>query len=202
MNDLKTLINEEYKDITFDMKASYIISLYEKERRKKAGVFVTTAVCLFMIMTVFIRMNPKTVKTLMNSTGKFFSNLVSNNTDKLSVSETTSPPQPNTSDNLINQIATSTAPDDKREYKKPNKSIIRPVAVKPTGVMEETRVDLQKNRQKRSLSQLKVLLRPRLNQNRQKLQFRLLLPKRRRNRQRILTPLKLNTRLFQVMKSA
>ena len=94
MNDLKTLINEEYKDITFDMKASYIISLYEKERRKKAGVFVTTAVCLLMIMTVFIRMNPKTVETLMNSTGKFFSNLVSNNADKLSVSETTSPPQP------------------------------------------------------------------------------------------------------------
>ena len=112
MNDLKTLINEEYKDITFDMKASYIISLYEKERRKKAGVFVTTAVCLFMIMTVFIRMNPKTVETLMNSTGKFFSNLVSNNADKLSVSETTSPPQPNTSDNLINQIATSTAPTE------------------------------------------------------------------------------------------
>ena len=141
MNDLKTLINEEYKDITFDMKASYIISLYEKERRKKAGVFVTTAFCLFMIMTVFIRMNPKTVETLMNSTGEFFSNLVSNNADKLSVSETTSSPQPNTSDNLINKIATSTAPDDKREYKKPNKSIIRPVAVKPTGVMEETRVN-------------------------------------------------------------
>lgn len=141
MNDLKTLINEEYKDITFDMEASYIISLYEKERRKKAGVLVTTAVCLFMIMTVFIRMNPKTVETLMNSTGKFFSNLVSNNADKLSVSETTSPPQPNTSDNLINKIATSTSPDDKREYKKPNKGIIRPVAVKPTGVMEETRVN-------------------------------------------------------------
>lgn len=112
MNDLKTLINEEYKDITFDMKASYIISLYEKERRKKAGVFVTTAFCLFMIMTVFIRMNPKTVETLMNSTGEFFSNLVSNNADKLSVFKTTSSPQPNTSDNLINQIATSTAPTE------------------------------------------------------------------------------------------
>lgn len=112
MNDLKTLINEEYKDITFDMKASYIISLYEKERRKKAGVFVTTAFCLFMIMTVFIRMNPKTVETLMNSTGKFFSNLVSNNADKLSVFETTSSPQQNTSDNLINKIATSTAPTE------------------------------------------------------------------------------------------
>lgn len=112
MNDLKTLINEEYKDITFDMKASYIISLYEKERRKKAGVFVTTAFCLFMIITVFIRMNPKTVETLMNSTGEFFSNLVSNNADKLSVFETTSSTQPNTSDNLINQIATSTAPTE------------------------------------------------------------------------------------------
>lgn len=112
MNDLKTLINEEYKDITFDMKASYIISLYEKERRKKAGVFVTTAFCLFMIMTVFIRMNPKTVETLMNSTGNFFSNLVSNNADKLSVFETTSSPQQNTSDNLINKIATSTAPTE------------------------------------------------------------------------------------------
>lgn len=75
MTDLRALLQNEYKDISFNTEAAQIISMYNKQRRRKLGTFLGTAMCLIMIMTVFVQMNPEAIESFRISTGKFLSSL-------------------------------------------------------------------------------------------------------------------------------
>lgn len=76
MTDLRTLLRDEYKDISLSIDSGAIIAQYRKQRRKKATVFVSTAVCLLMAVGLFFRINPNVAESLMNSTGAFLSGLI------------------------------------------------------------------------------------------------------------------------------
>lgn len=73
MTDLKTLIQNEYSDLSLNIEAGQIVSAYNKERRKTAAFSASTAVCVLIILTVFVQTNPWTVEGFMKSTGNFFS---------------------------------------------------------------------------------------------------------------------------------
>ncbi|MBR1731194.1 MAG: hypothetical protein IJ725_02025, partial [Ruminococcus sp.] len=77
MTELSALIQNEYKDISFDTEAAQIISMYNKQRRKKFTMFAGASLCVIMAMSIFLQVNPKAFESFMLSTREFFNNLFS-----------------------------------------------------------------------------------------------------------------------------
>ncbi|MBQ5347204.1 MAG: leucine-rich repeat protein [Ruminococcus sp.] len=75
MTDFKTVIKDEYSDITFNVEASEIISAYKKERRRRISVLTSSALCCMLIVTLFISFNPRAVEGFVSSTQSFLSGI-------------------------------------------------------------------------------------------------------------------------------
>ncbi len=89
MTDLKTLIQNEYQGITFDVQASQIISAYEKKRRKNVATITGATLCFMVILSVAAGMNPRAVRQFLNETGKMFSSILSGKINYVEVTEST-----------------------------------------------------------------------------------------------------------------
>ena len=77
MTELSALIQNEYKNISFNMEAAQVVSMYNKQRRKKVTVFAGSTLCVIMALSVFFQVNPKALESLMISTRDFFNSLFS-----------------------------------------------------------------------------------------------------------------------------
>ena len=77
MTDLSVLINNEYKDVSFNIESAQIISVYHKQRRRRLAAFAGAAVCLIAAFGVFVQFNPKAVGQFVGATGNFLRNIFS-----------------------------------------------------------------------------------------------------------------------------
>ena len=90
MTELSALIQNEYKNISFNMEAAQVVSMYNKQRRKKVTLFAGSSLCVIMAISVFAAVNPKSVEWFVSGTGSIIRNLFSGESTVTVVNPTTS----------------------------------------------------------------------------------------------------------------
>ena len=94
MTELSALIQNEYKNISFNMEAAQVVLMYNKQRRKKVTLFAGSALCVIMAISVFFQVNPKAFESFVFSTREFFNSLFSGYSTIGTTQPTTIPSKP------------------------------------------------------------------------------------------------------------
>lgn len=77
MIDLSSALQNEYKDISYNVEPCEIVSVYNRHRRRKAFSVSGATACMLFIMAVFVQLNPKAFESAVMSTGNFLNDLFS-----------------------------------------------------------------------------------------------------------------------------
>lgn len=91
MNSLKNQIDNEFKNVSFELGASQIVSVYKRQRRKNAAVLLSAFVCVAVLTTFTLRSNPEGVESFMQRTGQFFSSIFAGEGETLTAKESSRP---------------------------------------------------------------------------------------------------------------
>lgn len=92
MTELSALLQNEYKDISFNMEAAQVVSAYQKKQRKFYTIIISLVFCV-IIGSALLNLNTGIITRFVNSTGEFLSNCFSTNQVKNYEKKPTNPTQ-------------------------------------------------------------------------------------------------------------